>query len=100
MEKEYRELNINNQVKVKLTAYGKSKLRAEHDRFQEIYRDSKYRVPFKLPEEDKDGWSTWQMYVLMEELGKYCQIGTKNLPFETNIKINIIDLKGGGESRE
>jgi hypothetical protein len=49
--------NINDRVKVKLTLYGRSKL------FENEF--------YFLPEEDEDGWSEWQLWVLMEQLGKY-----------------------------
>ena len=89
---EYKTLNLNSQIKVKLTSYGKDRLKIDHDKFQEKWKEPKYRTPFRLPEEDEEGWSTWQLHVLMEELGKYCHIGN-NPPFETNIKINTADLK-------
>lgn len=57
--------NINYNVKVKLTKKGRSL--------------AKY-----LPKEDDDGYTTWQLWVLMNEFGEHMIIGL-DVPFETNI---------------
>lgn len=67
------EFNINDFVMVKLTDYGRQCLRENS---------------FALPEEDKDGWSKWQAWVLMQELGKYLSWGCKQ-PFEMTMKVLV-----------
>jgi hypothetical protein len=37
---------------------------------------------FRLPEEDRDGYSGWQLWALMSELGDYIGGGFNELPFE------------------
>jgi len=66
--------NINENVKVKLTDYGK-----------EILRNNNYHYFYPI-KEGNEGWSKWQLWALMEELGSYCGLG-KSLPFETEIEI-------------
>jgi hypothetical protein len=75
--------NINNDVKVKLTDFGRKTHRANHDMaFMGWQRPPKY-VP---PTEDADGWSRWQMWNLMNEFGRVMVNGFK-VPFETEIDI-------------
>lgn len=64
--------NINYYVKVKLTDFGKSIYCKEYKRF---------------PEEDSDGWSTFQLWVLMKIFGKHLEMGFSEHPFETEIEI-------------
>ncbi len=82
--------NINYYVKVKLTKHGKELLRLDHDAFIEQIKAfspplAEGRV-FKLPKEDEEGWSKWQMWHLFETFGKHMYLGC-NTPFETEIEI-------------
>lgn len=79
--------NINEYVKVKLTPYGKQKLLEDHNEFWSQYGIG-YKHEFILPKEDENGYSTWQLWLLMKNLGKYCNVGAE-LPFETDILIDI-----------
>ena len=80
------EFNINNNVKVKLTDFGRKILQDQHD---ELYNRIQIKKPeFNPPKEDKDGWSNWQLWVLMERFGEYIHIGVSNAPFETTIIID------------
>jgi hypothetical protein len=77
--------NINDNVKVKLTGFGRNKLREDHHKFWE---DVKKRGGSCYPEyvepiEDEEGYSTWQMWCLMGYLGKYVSMSC--IPFETVI---------------
>lgn len=81
------EFNINDNVQVKLTDYGRECLKKNYDTLFSYYGKNK-PFPFKLPEEDKDGYSTWQMWELMQQFGPYLSMGIKN-PFELTIKIEI-----------
>lgn len=70
---------------VKLTDFGKKKLHEQHN---ELFHNNKEIIPYKeMPE--KDGWSKWQLWDLMERLGKYCHLGMDNQPFLPSIKIII-----------
>lgn len=83
--------NINDVVQVKLTDRGRFQLRKNHDDFwADVGREPPYA--FTLPEEDADGWSSWQLWRLMSELGKQCGAGLP-LPFETTIKIQAKNLE-------
>lgn len=76
-------LNINDYVKVKLTAHGKAILKQQHKEFVAAYPKIGYK--FNLPEET-DGWSRWQLWSLMETFGSSMGLGCK-MPFETIIDI-------------
>ena len=80
--------NTNHDVKVKLTDYGRDILRKQHQEFLKQWPSAKGLVEDGLPKEDSDGWSTWQLWSLMSELGEYLYLGGK-LPFETNIIILV-----------
>lgn len=72
-------LNINDYVYVRLTQRGRDILRANHDMLPTI---SEY-VP---PVEDSQGWSKWQLWVLMQELGIHVKLGFET-PFEPLIRV-------------
>lgn len=76
--------NINDYVRVKLTPHGRFLLEKKHHEFYEKYRiANREYTPYK---EDDNGWSTWQLWNLMNYLGEYITMGAE-LPFETNIEI-------------
>ena len=78
-------ININDTVLVKLTEYGKTKLFEEHYRFWT--NTGADMIPrFVLPKEDSYGYSEWQLWVLMQRLGSYCDLGNEPL-FDTDIII-------------
>ena len=81
------EFNINDYVMVKLTPYGRACLQKNYDELSAAYGG---RLPFKHspPTEDKDGWSRWQAWSLMADLGKHISMGM-NPPFETTIKVML-----------
>lgn len=64
--------NISDSVRVKLTTLGREIVKA------------KFGPRFTVKE--KDGWSTWQLWELMEVFGPYIETG-RDLPFETEIEI-------------
>ena len=78
------QFNINETVRVRLTDIGRAELKRQHDELNAriIAIGGK---PFETwcPEE-VDGWSRWQLWRLMEQLGHLCHIGSDG-PFETNI---------------
>lgn len=72
-------ININNEVKIKLTARGKH---IHKDNWNAYGLKEKY-IP---PKEDTEGWSTWQLWTLFQEFGSYMYNGCE-VPFETEIEI-------------
>lgn len=66
--------NINHIVRVKLTDYGK----------ELIAKDPDGPYPYTV---DEDGWSEFQLWVLMDIFGRHCFCGSVKLPFETEMKV-------------
>lgn len=79
--------NLNENVRVKLTPYGHKVLLDNYLKLMVIYPEKERPFPYRAPKEDDEGWSTWQMWVLMRELGEH--MGMTKSPFETNILIEI-----------
>lgn len=84
------EFNVNMNVRVKLTDYGRRLHRENHEA---LYRNvgaepSRYRAP----EEDADGWSTWQLWDLMHEFGKSLWNGARDIPFMLSIQLDAEEL--------
>ncbi len=73
-------LNINEKVKVKLTDRGHEILKEQHDVFYKKYPDMPPRE-YAKPPEDSLGWSTWQIWLLMNTFGEYMTISGE-LTFE------------------
>jgi len=87
---EYTPFNINESVKVKLTDFGRTKLKERHDKLYRWYKDNGHSdsIPkYVAPVEDNDGYSEWQLWCLMEALGEHVHMGC-NHPFETEILIS------------
>ncbi len=83
--------NINYNIKVRLTNYGKEL----HKKYWEDFWSSVGRLdefPYVSPKEDENGYCEFQMWELMEKFGPYCGLG-KEIPFDTVILINERDLK-------
>lgn len=82
-----RQFNINDYVWVKLTEKGR-----------QLYRDEYYRLMKEYPkiEEDKEGYSRWQMWDLMQTFGSFCGLGSP-LPFETDVFFDDKTLKIPGQ---
>ena len=76
--------NINDQVKVRVTAVGHRALKSDHF---ELFRERGHTRAMELytsPREDTDGWSTWTMWDLMRSLGPHMRMGDPS-PIETTI---------------
>ena len=84
------EFNINDHVYVKLTEFGHECLRKNHEA---LWADSRIvNVPaYTPPQEDGCGWSRWQLWKLMQELGPYITLGEQT-PFDTTIRIEKDNL--------
>ena len=77
------EFNINNYVYVQLTPLGKEHLEKQHN---SLYKDFPLKdAKFKLPEEDSEKWSRWQLHNLITTFGD-CFIGSFSVPFKTVIR--------------
>lgn len=87
------EFSINDCVKVKLTDFGLQILEQQHD---ELYA----RLPVKTkrawnpPAVDADGYSQFQLWILMNSFGAYLDLGAVNLPFETEIAFVVLPKHG------
>ena len=82
--------NINSDVKVKLTPKGR----------ELFFNNKDYEKYPRTLTEDRDGYSTWQLWVLMEEFGEHMYNSSDNC-FETTIliddkELNNLNLKRKG----
>lgn len=75
--------NINDSVRVRLTDVGRGAILRNHNSLFGAKAGS--FTPRKV-EEDEDGWSTWQLWCLMQEFGPHMRNGSP-IPFETEIEI-------------
>lgn len=79
--------NINNFVYVKLTEKGKQELRRQAKELQKEIPQIKHY--YELPKEDEDGWSKWQLHVLMKTFGHMMQLGM-DMPFDADIVVDVL----------
>lgn len=83
-DEKWLDFNVNYYVRVKLLPPGRRELRRQHD-------ELKSQVPsigvYEEPKEDAEGWSRWQLWSLMRNLGHLCVMGCPQ-PFETTIQID------------
>ena len=78
-------LNINSQVRIKLTPCGIEKLKRKHEELRSFYPSIGKFTP---PKADKDGYCEMQLWNVMKIFGEDMYDGNMNLPFETNIQID------------
>lgn len=81
------DFNVNDDVQVQLTDYGRECLRRNHDEIVSLCGGYD-PFPLKLPKEDANGWSQWQLWELMNKFGKYMCNGC-TIPFNTIIRIEL-----------
>jgi hypothetical protein len=81
MDKKQVEFNINENVYVRLTPYGKKVLQE---------RAVFYGYPY-IEKQEVDGWSRWQMWDLISTFGECLYLGAAQLPFLTDIRIEVKD---------
>lgn len=79
--------NINNKIKLKLTEYGVSVLKKEHDALMKILPD-RLRQDFKLELNDDGEWEE-QLWVVMNRLGKSMYNGGKQVIKGNNIVLPL-----------
>jgi len=82
--------NINGEVRVKLTDHGRWLHRKNHDDLMADWaaRGIPTRLDYTPPREDADGWSKWQMWVLMKEFGPHIFMGMDN-PFDLEVVFEV-----------
>ena len=78
--------NVNHFVRVKLNDHGR---RIHRKRFRELNSQMKLTANLKYspPVEDEDGWSRWQLWVLIETFGEHTGVGKE--PFECDIEFEV-----------
>jgi hypothetical protein len=83
--------NINYNVKVRLTEFGKELLMEQwKDFWRSVGRLDEN--PYTPPKEDENGYCEFQLWSLMQHFGDYCGLG-REMPFDTVILIDEKDLK-------
>ena len=83
--------NINYNVKVRLTKFGKELHKKQWEDFwNSIGRLDEFL--YTPPKEDENGYVEFQLWNLMEKFGSHCGV-CKELAFETIILIDERDLK-------
>lgn len=76
--------NINENVAVRLTPLGKAIHRQQFDDFTQRYPKAGFE--YRTPTEDEEGYSTFQMWSIMQTFGSHIGL-LKPEPFETTIRI-------------
>ncbi len=81
----YKAININSSVKIKLTDKGRKVYRNHlYDILGSIYRKNNEIEKLFNIDEDKQGYSTWQLWKLMSIFGSHIGMGS-DICFETEI---------------
>lgn len=86
--------NINENVRVRLNERGRAILRRRHEELAEYLGKPVGWNGNGVPPEDADGWSTWQLWSLMEAFGQHMYLGCE-APFETTIALNTVASPAG-----
>ena len=84
-------VNLNDSVKVKLTPKGADIYYHQYDELIKEYPKMEKHFQRKMPQIDKDGYTTLQLWRFMELYGSYMMVGC-DLPCDTNILIEVGDL--------
>jgi len=71
-------LNLNRKVRIRLTDFGRAEFQKQLNELPERYR--------AMPKE-VDGWSEWPLWDVMNTFGKYCYMGSVQLPFATDMEL-------------
>lgn len=85
---QYVAFNVNHEVRVKITPVGRMELQRQDD---ELRKSFPKLDPWVLRVDD-EGYSTFQLWDLMERLGHLCGLG-RQVPFETDIYLPRKDLR-------
>ena len=79
------DFNLNEYVLVKLNGLGIDISKKQHEELCDFYPSLE---EFIFPVTDEEGWSKWQLWVLMNTFGEHLKMGFP-LPFEATVKIDI-----------
>ncbi len=81
------EVDLTEYVWVQLTDHGRAVHKETYKKVWSIFSDTPNPLlEYTPPKEDEDGWSRWQLWVLMQEFGKViCHGGDE--PFRLTIRI-------------
>lgn len=78
-------INMNEKVRVKLTDRGRTVHLENHvELMTSLPKDA--TLKYCHPKEDKDGWSEWQLWSLMQEFGAHMLMRWEP-PFETTVEV-------------
>lgn len=80
------EFNLNYKVRVRLTDHGRKLHREDHERFWMSVDRLDMARDYHPPVEDADGWSEFQLWVLMNTFGQFMGMA---LPPVMNMTIQI-----------
>lgn len=83
---EFTEFNLNNECQVKLTEFGRKCLLKNYTDSLKSIKEPIFQ--YAPPTEDDHGWSSWQLWELMAQLGKHISNGM-NPPFNATIRLII-----------
>lgn len=85
MERTFVSFNINHCVRVRLTDFGR-KIHRQQFRKLNSSLPLESELKYMPPSEDENGWSEWQMWILMMRFGEHMGMGG-DIPFETTIEM-------------
>jgi hypothetical protein len=85
---QYVTFNTNHTVRVKLTPIGRAELERQHE---ELRKSFPKLGPWTFRVDD-EGYTEFQLWSLMEQLGHLCHLGMQT-PFETDIQLSKKDLR-------
>lgn len=98
---QFKKLNINSNIKVKLNDKGIEILKNEYNALKKAY-PTMFEKPFKPPVVDEEGYTTMQFWKLFHYFGNQIYVGNDNLPFDNDIKIsskNLEDIKSKSKTK-
>ena len=83
----WRDFNVNNCFRIRLTDRGREVHRANHDALFKCV-PARHSPSYLAPVADADGWTKMQAWEVMQEFGQSIRLGG-DVPFETTIQIEI-----------
>lgn len=76
------DMNVNDEVLVKLTPYALTIMVENHFK---LFNGARYAPRFEAPAADAEGWSRMQLWRVMQEFGSAMYNGNPNQCFEGNM---------------
>jgi hypothetical protein len=81
-------VNMNDRVRIRLTDDGR---RILADR--RIHRVLAHQPTEEVVQEDENGWSYWQVWVLMQTFGQKLHHSSDQMPFEMGIEFDVVQCQ-------